>query len=98
MTTPKGRPPVLFPLFSAVDTLPGIGAKAQAALTQLNIDRPRDLLLTLPASAQPLPLAPEMQAVWGYGGDMLLKVVTGGADPTQVVAETTTLINEANGK
>ncbi|MBP7963320.1 MAG: extracellular solute-binding protein [Caldilineaceae bacterium] len=50
------------------------------------------------ATAQPLPLAPEMQAVWGYGGDMLLKVVTGGADPTQVVAETTTLINEANGK
>lgn len=50
------------------------------------------------ATAQPLPLAPEMQAVWGYGGDMLLKAVDGGADPVQVVAETATLINEANGK
>ena len=50
------------------------------------------------ANAQPLPLAAEMQAVWGYGGDMLLKAVDGGQDPGQVVAETATLINEANGK
>ena len=48
MTEPKGRPPALFPLFSDVDTLPGIGAKGRAALAQLGIDRPRDLILTLP--------------------------------------------------
>lgn len=50
------------------------------------------------ASAQPLPVIPEMEAVWGYGGDMILKVVYGNADPTLTVLETATLINEANGK
>ncbi|TBN43782.1 ATP-dependent DNA helicase RecG [Paracoccus subflavus] len=48
MTEPKGRPPALFPLFSDVDTLPGIGARGRAALSQLGIERPRDLILTLP--------------------------------------------------
>lgn len=50
MTQPKGRPPALFPLFSDVDTLPGIGPKGRAALAQMGIERPRDLILTLPAS------------------------------------------------
>ncbi|AUH35517.1 ATP-dependent DNA helicase RecG [Paracoccus tegillarcae] len=50
MTTPKGRPPALFPLFASADTLPGVGPKALAALAQLGIDRPRDLILTLPNS------------------------------------------------
>ena len=50
MTQPKGRPPALFPLFAAIDTLPGIGPKGQAALAQMGIERPRDLIVTLPAS------------------------------------------------
>ncbi|RJL01892.1 ATP-dependent DNA helicase RecG [Paracoccus siganidrum] len=50
MSAPKGRPPALFPLFAAVDTLPGIGPKAAAALAQMGIEKPRDLILTLPAS------------------------------------------------
>lgn len=50
MSAPKGRPPALFPLFAAIDTLPGIGPKGQAALAQMGIERPRDLILTLPAS------------------------------------------------
>ncbi|MFV0301677.1 MAG: ATP-dependent DNA helicase RecG [Paracoccus sp. (in: a-proteobacteria)] len=50
MTPPRGRPPILFPLFAGADTLPGIGPKAMAALGQMGIDRPRDLMLTLPAS------------------------------------------------
>ncbi|MBU3031994.1 ATP-dependent DNA helicase RecG [Paracoccus marinaquae] len=50
MNAPKGRPPALFPLFAAIDTLPGIGAKGQAALAQMRIERPRDLILTLPNS------------------------------------------------
>ncbi|WP_313135642.1 ATP-dependent DNA helicase RecG [Paracoccus jeotgali] len=44
----KGRPPILFPLFAGVETLPGIGPKAAAALEGMAITRPRDLLLTLP--------------------------------------------------
>ena len=50
MTAPKGRPPALFPLFAAIDTLPGIGPKGRAALEQMGIDKPRDLVLTLPVS------------------------------------------------
>ncbi|WBU54290.1 ATP-dependent DNA helicase RecG [Paracoccus sp. SCSIO 75233] len=47
---PKGRPPVLFPLFAGVETLPGIGPKAAAALENIGVTRPRDLIFTLPNS------------------------------------------------
>ena len=50
MTEVRGRPPALFPLFASIDTLPGIGPKGRAALEQMGIDKPRDLILTLPAS------------------------------------------------
>ena len=50
MTQPKGRPPALFPLFAAIDTLPGVGPKSRDALAQMGIERPRDLILTLPTS------------------------------------------------
>ena len=50
MSVTKGRPPELFPLFAAIDSLPGIGPKGVAALAQMGIERPRDLILTLPSS------------------------------------------------
>ena len=50
------------------------------------------------AAAQPLPNLPEMEQVWGYGGDMFLKAVDGGEDPAATVQETAALLNEANGK
>jgi maltose-binding protein MalE len=50
------------------------------------------------ATAEAMPNTPEMEAVWGYLGDMLIKVVDGGADPAATVAETAVLINEANGR
>ncbi len=50
------------------------------------------------ASAAPMPATPEMDAVWTYGGDMILKALTNVAPPPAIVAETTALINEANGK
>lgn len=50
MSVPKGRPPALFPLFAAIDTLPGIGPKGRDALAQMGIERPRDLIMTLPAN------------------------------------------------
>lgn len=51
MTPPeRGRPPALFPLFSGVDGLPGIGPKAADSLAQMGVTRPRDLIMTLPAS------------------------------------------------
>ncbi|WP_102223272.1 ATP-dependent DNA helicase RecG [Acidimangrovimonas sediminis] len=43
-----GRPEILFPLFAGIETLPGIGPKVAEALTGLAVERPRDLLFTLP--------------------------------------------------
>jgi len=50
------------------------------------------------ATAQAMPNTPEMDAVWGYLGDMLIKVVDGGADPAATVVETAALVNEANAR
>jgi ATP-dependent DNA helicase RecG len=47
-TDPPGRPPVLFPLFAGVETLPGVGPRTAEAMETLGITRPRDLILTLP--------------------------------------------------
>ena len=44
----SSRPEVLFPLFSNIKTLPGIGPKIAALLGSLKITKPRDLVLTLP--------------------------------------------------
>ncbi len=42
------RPPILFPLFAGLETLDGIGAKTAKAMAALGVERPRDLLFTLP--------------------------------------------------
>lgn len=49
-------------------------------------------------NAQPFSTRPEMDQLWGYGGDMLLKVVNDVLTPADAVAEATALINEANRK
>ncbi|MCG6883712.1 MAG: ATP-dependent DNA helicase RecG [Silicimonas sp.] len=46
----SGRPEILFPLFAPLETLPGVGPKAARLLAHLDIDTPRDLIFTLPAS------------------------------------------------
>ncbi|WP_343115549.1 ATP-dependent DNA helicase RecG [Ostreiculturibacter nitratireducens] len=45
-----GRPSILFPLFAELETLPGVGAKTAKLLSQMGIERPRDLVFTLPYS------------------------------------------------
>ena len=42
------RPPVLFPLFAGLETLEGVGAKTAQHFAQMGVERPRDLLFTLP--------------------------------------------------
>ena len=42
------RPPALFPLFAGLETLDGVGPKAAKLLPSLGIERPRDVLFTLP--------------------------------------------------
>ncbi len=42
------RPAILFPLFAELETLDGVGAKTAKHLAQMGVERPRDLLFTLP--------------------------------------------------
>lgn len=46
----SARPEILFPLFADLTGLPGIGPKIAQTLNALRVERPRDLLLTLPHS------------------------------------------------
>ncbi|MFT6674119.1 MAG: ATP-dependent DNA helicase RecG [Sulfitobacter sp.] len=46
----KGRPELLFPLFSGLETLDGIGPKTAQNFSQIAVTTPRDLLFTLPYS------------------------------------------------
>jgi ATP-dependent DNA helicase RecG len=43
-----GRPEILWPLFGALDGLPGVGPKTARLMARLGITRPRDLLFTPP--------------------------------------------------
>ena len=44
------RPEIIFPLFSALTVLDGVGPKIAKNFENLGITRPRDLLFTLPYS------------------------------------------------
>ncbi len=47
MTT---RPEILYPLFADLETLGGIGPKTAKSFAALGIEKPRDLLFSLPYS------------------------------------------------
>jgi ATP-dependent DNA helicase RecG len=42
------RPAILFPLFAGLETLEGVGPKSAKLFVQIGVERPRDLLFTLP--------------------------------------------------
>ncbi|MAM60568.1 ATP-dependent DNA helicase RecG [Maritimibacter sp. UBA3975] len=44
------RPEILFPLFAELETLGGVGPKSAKSLASLGIEKPRDLLFSLPYS------------------------------------------------
>ena len=46
----SGRPEVLFPLFGALTKLDGVGQKTAQTLTDVGVQNPRDVLMTLPVS------------------------------------------------
>ena len=46
----SGRPEILFPLFSDLESLPGVGPKVAQNMGALGIEKPRDLLFHLPHS------------------------------------------------
>jgi maltose-binding protein MalE len=74
-------------------------ARRVSAHTDAQIEDP--LLLGFVEQAQvaiPEPHRPEMTEVWGYAGDMVLKVLNGSTPPQAAVIEAAALINEANDK
>ena len=46
----SGRPDILFPLFGELEKLDGVGPKTAKLMAQLDIEKPRDLIFTLPHS------------------------------------------------
>ncbi|TCM83371.1 ATP-dependent DNA helicase RecG [Rhodovulum steppense] len=46
----SGRPDILFPLFGELTGLEGVGPKTAKLLAQIDIEKPRDLIFTLPHS------------------------------------------------
>ncbi len=42
------RPAILFPLFAELETLDGVGPKSAKLLAQMAVEKPRDLIFTLP--------------------------------------------------
>lgn len=46
----SGRPPILFPLFSELEVLDGVGPKTAKHMGQIGVEKPRDMLFTLPYS------------------------------------------------
>lgn len=84
---------------AAGETLARVGRRLPANLSANVGDDPLvQGFMQQAAAAQSMPAIPEMQNVWGYGGDMLIKVLNNVGEPEEIVVETTTLINEANGK
>ena len=45
----SGRPEILWPLFGDLEKLPGIGPKSASNFKHLNVEKPRDLIFTLPS-------------------------------------------------
>ena len=46
----SGRPEILFPLFSDLESLTGVGPKSAKHFSQMDVHTPRDLIFTLPHS------------------------------------------------
>ncbi len=46
----SGRPDILFPLFAGLETLQGVGAKTAQNMKNLGLEKPRDLLFSLPVN------------------------------------------------
>ncbi|TCP63406.1 ATP-dependent DNA helicase RecG [Rhodovulum bhavnagarense] len=46
----SGRPEILFPLFGELTSLDGVGPKTACMMGQIGIEKPRDLIFTLPQS------------------------------------------------
>ncbi|MCR9127495.1 MAG: ATP-dependent DNA helicase RecG [Rhodobacteraceae bacterium] len=70
-----GRPEPIFPLFAGLESLDGVGPKTAGLMAALGVEKPRDLLLTLPHGVV----------------DRRLRGTVRGAEPAQIVSVTVTV-------
>lgn len=64
MTPPgAGRPEILWPLFAPLEGLKGIGPRTARSFALAGLDRPRDLLMTLPSGGVDRRLRPSLRGV-----------------------------------
>ncbi|MEM8631714.1 MAG: ATP-dependent DNA helicase RecG [Pseudomonadota bacterium] len=75
-----GRPEALFPLFSALTALPGVGPRTAEHLGNLDVLRPRDLIFTLPVGITDRKLRPTVQGA-PEGGVVTVEVTVGAHRP-----------------
>ncbi|AZV78336.1 ATP-dependent DNA helicase RecG [Parasedimentitalea marina] len=78
----SGRPEILFPLFSAVETLQGVGPKTAQNFTQMAIETPRDLLFSLPYSVVDRRLRTTLNGV-DFPGVVTVEVTIGEHRPAR---------------
>ncbi len=78
----SGRPPILYPLFADIETLPGVGPKLARLFAQMGITRPRDLLFTLPQSGIVRQLRDTVQGA-DLPGHVTVRVRVGAHKPSR---------------
>ena len=59
----SGRPEILFPLFADLTSLPGVGEKIANSFSALKVNKPRDLIFTLPHSVIDRRIVPTVQGL-----------------------------------
>ncbi len=74
------RPAILFPLFAGLETLEGIGPKTAKLFAQIPVERPRDLLFTLPLAVIDRRLRPTIRGA-ALPGTVTVEVTVGAHVP-----------------
>lgn len=79
----NGRPEPLFPLFGALDGLPGIGPKTAKLYERMHVTRPRDLVFTLPFQGIDRALRPTIQGA-AFPVTLTVEVEIGAHHPPRI--------------
>ncbi|MCB2111659.1 MAG: ATP-dependent DNA helicase RecG [Defluviimonas sp.] len=76
------RPAVLFPLFAGLETLAGVGPKSARLFAQIGVERPRDLLFTLPHAVIDRRLRPSIRGL-ALPATVTVEVTVGAHQPAR---------------
>lgn len=78
-----GRPEALFPLFAALDGLPGIGPKSLKFYERMGVTRPRDLVFSLPIQGIDRAIRPTIQGAI-FPATVTVEVEIGAHHPPRI--------------